>query len=457
MSFPRYPAYKDSGVEWIGEIPVGWNLERVKCSVLECKNGVWGHEPQFDNDDITCVRVADFDREKLIISPLSLTVRNIKQEDIIGREVLFGDLLIEKSGGGEKQPVGCVVFYSLNHKSVCSNFIARMKISNSFVNKYLLYVHKFLYNSGVTVRSIKQTSGIQNLDQNSYLNEKIPVPPHPEQQAIANFLDRECGKIDALIAEQERLIALLAEKRQAVISHAVTKGLNPNAPMKDSGIPWIGMVPEGWEVVTAGRVVRVISGFAFPSDKFLKYGEGVPLLRGVNVGVGKLRWDDVVYWKRQIDDGLDIYELKEGDIVIGMDRPWISSGLRISKIYKKDLPCLLLQRVGLLRLKKYLNSSFLMYQYSLPNFMHFLAPEMTGVSVPHISPSQIASFPICLPSRKIQDEIVTYLARAITEFESLILTATNAITLLKERRAALISAAVTGKIDVRAQNKALAA
>ncbi|WP_174766797.1 restriction endonuclease subunit S, partial [Acetobacter orleanensis] len=130
---------------------------------------------------------------------------------------------------------------------------------------------------------------------------------------------------------------------------------------------------------------------------------------------------------------------------------------RISKIYKKDLPCLLLQRVGLLRLNKYLNSSFLMYQYSLPNFMHFLAPEMTGVSVPHISPSQIASFPICLPSRKIQDEIVTYLARAITKFESLILTATNAITLLKERRAALISAAVTGKIDVRAQSKALAA
>ncbi|PCD78562.1 restriction endonuclease subunit S [Acetobacter orleanensis] len=156
----------------------------------------------------------------------------------------------------------------------------------------------------------------------------VILPSLPEQKAIASFLDRECGKIDALIAEQERLIALLAEKRQAVISHAVTKGLNPNAPMKDSGIPWIGVVPEGWDVVTAGRVVRVISGFAFPSDKFLKYGEGVPLLRGVNVGVGKLRWDDVVYWKRQIDDGLDIYELKEGDIVIGMDRPWISSGLR---------------------------------------------------------------------------------------------------------------------------------
>lgn len=248
MSFPKYPAYKDSGVEWIGEIPVGWKLERLKCSVLECKNGIWGQDPQFNEDDITCIRVADFDREKLNISSLSLTVRNIKQKDTIGREVEFGDLLIEKSGGGEKQPVGCVVFYSLNHKSVCSNFIACMKISHLFLNKYLLYVHKLLYDSGVTVRSIKQTSGIQNLDQNSYLNEKVPVPPFPEQQTIASFLDRECRKIDALIAEQERLIALLAEKRQAVISHAVTKGLNSNVPMKDSGIPWIGMVPKGWEI-----------------------------------------------------------------------------------------------------------------------------------------------------------------------------------------------------------------
>lgn len=446
MSFPRYPAYKDSGVKWIGEIPAHWSLQRYKQVFAE-------RDERSETGEEMLLSVSAYTG----ISPRGEILSDgdflSRAESLVGYKICYpNDLVMNimlawSRGLGFSNYCGIVSPAYSVFKLLSGNF-ARFLDYLVRSDEIILYYKAF--SSGVIDSRLR-------LYPNIFGSLYCALPPLSEQQAIAHFLDRECGKIDALIAEQKRLIALLAEKRQAVISHAVTKGLNPNAPMKDSGIPWIGMVPEGWEVVTAGRVVRVISGFAFPSDKFLKYGEGVPLLRGVNVGVGKLRWDDVVYWKRQIDDGLDIYELKEGDIVIGMDRPWISSGLRISKIYKKDLPCLLLQRVGLLRLKKYLNSSFLMYQYSLPNFMHFLAPEMTGVSVPHISPSQIASFPICLPSRKIQDEIVTYLARAITEFESLILTATNAITLLKERRAALISAAVTGKIDVRAQNKALAA
>ncbi|MEW9298804.1 restriction endonuclease subunit S [Acetobacter oryzifermentans] len=449
MSFPKYPAYKDSGIEWIGEIPVGWDVLPLK-RIFSLKNGATPKSGQSDfwDGEITWITPADLNSERPEIITHSKRTISVKGAESCAVSIVpKGSIIIST-----RAPIGSI---GLAGTDLCTNQGCRSLVPDKGVSsKFFLY---FFYSAVSELQILGKGTTFLELSSDNLASFLLCFPPLPEQQAIASFLDRECGKIDALIAEQQRLIALLAEKRQAVISHAVTKGLNPNAPMKDSGIPWIGMVPEGWEVVTAGRVVRVISGFAFPSDKFLKYGEGVPLLRGVNVGVGKLRWDDVVYWKRQIDDGLDIYELKEGDIVIGMDRPWISSGLRISKIYKKDLPCLLLQRVGLLRLKKYLNSSFLMYQYSLPNFMHFLAPEMTGVSVPHISPSQIASFPICLPSRKIQDEIVTYLARAITEFESLILTATNAITLLKERRAALISAAVTGKIDVRAQNKALAA
>lgn len=446
MSFPKYPAYTDSGVEWIGEIPAHWSLQRCKQVFIE-------RDERSETGEEMLLSVSAYTG----ISPRGEIINDgdflSRAQSLVGYKICYPNDLVMNIMLAWNRGLGFSNYYGIVSPAYsvfkllpgnCTRFLDYLVRSDEAI----LYYKAF--SSGVIDSRLR-------LYPNIFGSLYYALPPLPEQQAIASFLDRECGKIDGLIAEQERLIALLAEKRQAVISHAVTKGLNPNAPMKDSGIPWIGMVPEGWDVVTAGRVVRVISGFAFPSDKFLKYGEGVPLLRGVNVGVGKLRWDDVVYWKRQIDDGLDIYELKEGDIVIGMDRPWISSGLRISKIYKKDLPCLLLQRVGLLRSSKYLNSSFLMYQYSLPNFMHFLAPEMTGVSVPHISPSQIASFPICLPSRKIQDEIVTYLARAITEFESLILTATNAITLLKERRAALISAAVTGKIDVRAQSKVLAA
>src|SRR5690606_19117324 len=125
------------------------------------------------------------------------------------------------------------------------------------------------------------------------------------------------AKIDALIAEQEKLLALLAEKRQATISHAVTRGLDTYVPMKDSGIPWLGEVPAHWEVTKCGRFLSVLSGFAFPSSGFDHSGNGTRLLRGVNVSVGTLRWEDVVYWERATGDGLDAYELKAGDLVIG--------------------------------------------------------------------------------------------------------------------------------------------
>ena len=119
---------------------------------------------------------------------------------------------------------------------------------------YWRYLHCAAYSTRITIRSINQTSGIQNLDQQRYFDETAPFPPYAEQTAIAAFVDRETAKIDRLVAEQERLIALLKEKRQAVVSHAVTKGLDPNAPMKDSGVEWLGAVPAHWNMKRLKRV-----------------------------------------------------------------------------------------------------------------------------------------------------------------------------------------------------------
>ena len=159
-----------------------------------------------------------------------------------------GDLLLEKSGGGETQPVGCVVIYNDDRPAVCSNFVARMQLAPGMNSSYWRYVHAAAYAIRLTTGSINQTSGIQNLDADRYFNERAAFPTLPEQQAIATFLDIETAKIDGLMAEQRALVALLKEKRQAVISHAVTKGLNPAAPMKDSGVTWLGEVPGHWEV-----------------------------------------------------------------------------------------------------------------------------------------------------------------------------------------------------------------
>ena len=188
-----------------------------------------------------------------------------------------GDLLLEKSGGGEKTQVGQVVLFDQQFKAVTSNFVAKMTPLDGHDGSYLNYAFSTLYRDGINSCSIKQNTGIQNLDSNAYLSEHWAFPPREEQTQIAKFLDYETAKIDALIEKQERLIALLKEKRQAVISHAVTKGLNPAAPMRDSGVEWLGEVPAHWKVqAVLKRLLRVPrkAAYGFSSNDFLD--EGVP-------------------------------------------------------------------------------------------------------------------------------------------------------------------------------------
>ena len=186
-----------------------------------------GDEPDGDND-IPCVRVADFDRTTFRVYGRVPTLRAIAPRHRIERTLRRGDLLLEKSGGGELQPVGAVVLYDADDEAVCSNFIAQMRVARGFHSRFLSYLHAALYSGGMNIRSIKQTTGIQNLDSQAYLDEMVPLPPLNEQTVVATFLDRETAKIDALIAKQ-RLIELLQEKREALISHVINRGMSRNA------------------------------------------------------------------------------------------------------------------------------------------------------------------------------------------------------------------------------------
>jgi type I restriction enzyme S subunit len=283
----------------------------------------------------------------------------------------------------------------------------------------------------------------------TFLGLKTDLPPREEQSAIAEFLDRETAKIDALIAEQQRLIELLQEKRQAVISHAVTKGLNPDTPMKDSGVEWLGEVPDHWIVTQLRHFTRSLPGFAFPSDGFVQDESKWKLLRGVNVGVSCIRWDDTVYWDREADDRLDQYVLSPGDLVVGLDRPMIKEGLRVARIAQEDCPCILLQRVAAVKGTENLSTDYLFFLLSSPYFLAHFEPETTGVSVPHISTGQIDSFVVPIPPPQEQAEIVSFLSAQLNAIRRLTGESSNSTLLLQERRSALISAAVTGQIDVR--------
>ncbi|RPH51697.1 MAG: restriction endonuclease subunit S [Desulfobacteraceae bacterium] len=446
----RYPAYKDSGVEWIGEIPEHWDSWRIKSIVKNCVNGLWGDDLKGDDGDVVCVRVADFQYNSLCVSNNNFTIRNIPIDQQNGKILAPSDLLVEKSGGGEKQPVGRVVKYGRPEKAVCSNFIAKITTDNKKVDSvFSLYYFSDIYAKRVNTRSIKQTTGIQNLDFYAYSTEKMPIPSKEEQQSIANFLDHKTRLIDILIEKKQKQIELLQEQRTGIINHAVTKGLNHNVKMKETGIEWLGEVPEHWKTAKLGYYISILSGYAFPSTDFTQNASDNRLLRGINVGVSEIRWDDTVYWKREKDDCYDRFELKAGTLVAGMDRPWIKKGVRVAIISEIDLPCLLLQRVVAINTSKDLVKEYLYRILSSQLFIDYFTPSTTGVSVPHISPEQICNFKIPLPPFNEQQYIVTFLNRETTKLENLIDININIIEQLQEYRTTLISEVVTGKIDVR--------
>ena len=258
-----YSEYRQSGIPWLGQVPCHWEVARLKWSSEDITNGVWGDEPDGEND-ISCIRVADFDRHRLEVRTTEPTIRAVEPSQRTGRELHAGDLLIEKSGGGDKQIVGAVVHYSHCLPAVSSNFIGRITIRKNDDPKFWTYVHAMLYAGRLTYPAIKQTTGIQNLDTNAYFNTEVGFPPHDEQRAIAAFLDRETARINQLVAKHELLIERLKEYRVAVITRAITKGLPPDAAyaagldpeprLKPSGIEWIGDIPEHWTTVPVKHV-----------------------------------------------------------------------------------------------------------------------------------------------------------------------------------------------------------
>lgn len=445
-----YPRYEPTNIPWFNQLPVGWKLKRAKWLVTGCQNGTWGSEPDGDNN-IACVRVADFDRATLRVNLESPTYRAVTSSERRGRQLEFNDLLLEKSGGGELQPVGAVMLYDHELDAVCSNFIARMPVAHGNDPRFLAYLHAHLYSRRVNTRSIKQTTGIQNLDSRQYLDELVAQPPQDQQRAIAAFLDRETEKIDSLVVKKRRLIELLGEKRTALISRAVTKGLDPDAPTKPSGIDWLGDVPAHWDVVRLKFHVTLLPGYAFASEGFTKRDDDVRLLRGANIAPGRIIWDDEVRWDASDISNYRRFELREGDIVFGMDRPWISTGVRVAAISAVDLPCLLLQRVARIRSRTSVRQQYVIAVIESKSFKDYFAPIFTGVSVPHVSPEQILNYAFALPSDEEQVRMLRHIESESKKMESLAHQIDNAISRLNEYRSSLISAAVTGQIDVRGE------
>lgn len=447
MSLKPYAEYKDSGVEWLGQVPYEWEVSRLKNSVQEAKNGVWGSDPDGSELDLRCVRVADFDRFRQSIHDRNSTLRRVSLDDRKGRILEKGDLLLEKSGGGEKSPVGFVVLYDREEPAVCSNFVARIVIRPGMDSRFWTYVHSMFYSLRLTQRSIKQATGIQNLDQTSYFNELVALPPYTVQCDIADYLDQETAEIDAFIADQEELIALLAERRTATITQAVTKGLDPDAPVKDSGNQWIAALPAHWVVTAMKHLTELQTGVTL-GKTYSEDAEEYPYLRVANVQVGYVDLSTlktVQVTKEVANRSM----LRPGDVLMteGGDRDKLGRGC----IWDAQVqPCLHQNHVFAVRCSEQLSNAFLVYvldSHVARNYFNVTAKQTTNLAA--TNSTLVKNFRFGLPPLTEQHDILAYLDRETAEIDAAIADAREAIALSKERRAAVISAAVTGKIDVR--------
>ena len=445
IKYKRYERYKDSGVEWIGEIPEHWEVGRLKSSIKSCRNGIWGDEPQGDNDDVACIRVADFNRTNMEIEVTDLTIRNVPASKQKMYLLKHGDLLIEKSGGGEKQPVGFVTIFNHNIPAVYANFIAKMElVEEKAYSGFYKYVHSAMYSVRLNVRSIKQTTGIQNLDTNYYFEESVIYPPLNEQKSIANFLDQKTAEIDGLIADKEKLIELLQEKRQAIITEAVTKGLNPNVRMKDSGIEWIGEIPEHWEVCGFTKYISSIIDYRGKTPE--KVDEGVFLVTAKNIKNGRIDYSlSQEYVKSEEYEQIMRRGLPEiGDVVFTTEAPLGE----VANVDRTDVA--FAQRVIKFRGKvEKLDNYYLKYWIMSHGFQHDLQSYATGSTATGIKASKLSKLIILLPRLEEQKAIVNFLDQKTAEIDDLIFDIYTQIQKLKEYRQSLISEAVTGKIDVR--------
>ncbi|MCA3225880.1 MAG: restriction endonuclease subunit S [Burkholderiales bacterium] len=435
MSFAGYPAYVDSGIQWVGMVPEHWQVTALVGIAAERYESNAG----LKDDNLLSLsygRVVrkDIDSNDGLLPESFETYQIVHPGDIVLRLTdLQNDKRSLRSAHVEERGIITSAYLALQPIGVAPRFLSHLL--RAYDTK------KVFYSMGGGLRQSMKFADLKRMP--------VAVPTKTEQITIAEFLDRETAKIDALVEEQRRLIELLKEKRQAVISQAVTKGLDPNVPMKDSGVEWLGDVPAHWKVGKSGYYVSVLAGYAFPSADFSLNDCDAKLLRGINVGVGELRWEDVVYWVRQPSDGLDPYELVEGDLVVGMDRPLIANGMRVAHVTHLDSPCLLVQRVAKVQPGPLMESRFIMRLLGSRAFEAHFAPETTGVSVPHISGEQICRFLIPVPPLVEQRRICDFVDLELAKLNALNHEAELATALLGERRSALISAAVTGKIDVR--------
>lgn len=431
---------KDSGIEWIGLAPISWDYIAIKYLVKSRLGGSWGNDVVADNDEYNrvCMRIADFDFIKLKFKENeNYTIRRYSKQDIEAKTLCYGDLLIEKSGGGEKTPVGRVVVYRLSDKNLYANFMERIRLNEKLCTfEFAKYFFYSLYSQGFTRFYYNQTTGIQNLNIERYFREiKVPLLPLNIQQQIADYLDTQCSEIDATAEDIQKEISLLEEYKKSVITEAVTKGLNPDAEMKDSGIEWIGEIPKDWKVdkikYHLKRNEPKNPGNAIVLSVYRDYGVIPKDSRDDNHNVTS---EDTSKYKF----------VKKGQLVINKMKAWQGS-LAVSDYDGIVSPA-------------YFIYDFIDEEYN-HKYFHYLVRSCYKEEFKRISggiregqwdlsPEEFSNTLVLLPSVEEQNEILDYILQKEMEIDTLITDKKRQLDILADYKKSIIYEYVTGKKEV---------
>ena len=442
MSLPKYPHYKPSGVQWLGDVPAHWELKRLRrCLQLNPSKSEIACESR--NKEVSFLPMEAIGDDGRLDLSRTRPVNEVETGYTYFRD---GDVTLAKitpcfENGKGALMTGLVGGFGFGTTELIVARPAPGRLSSEFLN--WLFCSPNFRREG---EACMYGAGGQKRVPDDFVRTLVwAVPPVGEQTAIAHFLDHETAKIDALIAEQEKLIHLLAEKRQATLSHAVTRGLDPAAPMKDSGVAWLGEVPAHWEILTFQRCVYVQEGQVDPENEPFR---SMILIapNHVESGTGRILGTETAQ-EQAAESGK--YLCKSGDVIYSKIRP----ALRKVCIAPED--CLCSADMYPLRGIAGLSNSFLMWFMLSEPFSALAVLESERVAMPKINRESLKAVWVPVPSLQEQVKISTFLAQETTRLDTLRAEAERAIALLKERRAALIAAAVTGQIDVRQNSEIL--
>ncbi len=435
MSVGAYASYRDSGVEWLGEVPSHWQVRRLKHIADAFPSNV-DKKSYDDGKPVRLCNYTDVYYNDVITDDPDYMLATATADQVAKFTLRAGDTIITKDSE-TADDIASAAYVPVDMPGVvCGYHLSmirpRAEVSGAFIKRY--------FDSAFAKASVHvRANGLTRVGLGQYAvdNLDLPVPPLSEQAAIAAFLDRETGKIDALVEAQRLLIELLKEKRQAVISHAVTKGLDPTVQMKDSGVEWLGKIPEHWKM---GRLSR--EGHFFQGKAHEPYVDDDGEHICVTARFVSTSGQRVKLCSRNLSPA------KLGDILMVMSD--LPNGRALARAYlvADNRSYAVNQRVCAISIKR---GDPRFFAYQLNRNMQLLQFN-DGVEQTHLKNGAFTRLLLAVPPPDEQRRLADQIDRRLAEWDQLTTEAERAVVLLQERRAALISAAVTGKIDVGGQS-----